>query len=34
MVVLSTDICSGQEALAQARVVCTIVGGTIAAGDL
>jgi hypothetical protein len=34
MVVLSTDIFSGQEALEQARVVCTIVDGTIAAGGL
>jgi predicted amidohydrolase YtcJ len=34
MVVLSSDIFSGQEALEQARVVCTVIGGAIAAGGL
>ena len=34
MVVLSTDILSSGEALEQARVVCTIVDGTIAVGGL
>ena len=34
MVMLSTDISSGVEALEQARVVCTVVDGTIAAGGL
>src|SRR5205085_10965792 len=32
MVVLSTDIFSGVEAVEQARVVCTVVDGAIAAG--
>ena len=34
MVVLSTNIFAGQEALEQARVVCTVVGGAIAVGGL
>jgi hypothetical protein len=34
MVVLSADIFSSVEALEQARVACTVVGGAIAAGGL